>query len=60
MFKRCKHDWKILVDTMLELDKDTIQLFVTAPTKILRKTHICIVTCKKCGKIKKFVTQSFG
>jgi len=59
MLKRCKHNWKVLTETK---EKSPIEKMVEVGVFRYRGfedieygKYICIVTCIKCGKIKKFV-----
>lgn len=64
----CKHDWEVI---HLEITKSKFQVAVelgdkyctgiaNIPWRMCDTTekHIQIVTCKKCGKIKKFVEEN--
>lgn len=61
----CKHDWKVLSETTTEsklshiinvLEKNALRTFRYTPSDVERK-HIVIVSCSKCGKLKRFVEE---
>ena len=59
----CKHEWKIVseITTKSRFEVATTQLNNTKPKTIpwqlcdARRKHIQIVTCDKCGKLRRFV-----
>lgn len=59
----CKHDWTVLSDKVtksgFEIMAETHEVKINANTStcILDRKSITIVACKKCGAIKKFVTE---
>lgn len=60
----CKHEWKILSDQIV---KNTMKDRVTAKNhapghmldfiETLKDTHIQVISCNKCGKLKRYVTK---
>jgi hypothetical protein len=62
MFKKCKHEWKILseITTESHMEQQT-RLLGSAPkypmSWAFEKKLIQILTCSKCGKLKRFVTN---
>jgi hypothetical protein len=64
MFNRCKHDWKILSEITSDSKMETMQKTgvthiegVGDMAEMCEKTIVQIVSCTKCGVIKKFVTK---
>jgi len=65
----CKHNWKVLSDTVTESKyQSTINAFMQVPGKVeslkiphqmccADRKHIQIVTCDKCGKLKRYVEK---
>lgn len=63
----CKHQWKVLYSTQTEsTSEQSIRLVGSAPIahnrfdvySLFNKKYIVICTCNKCGKIKKYQTNS--
>lgn len=64
----CKHQWDVLSETTTESKyentikaargNDVIGSF-TIPSQMAcaERKHILVVTCKKCGKLKRFVEE---
>jgi len=61
MFNKCKHDWEVKVDrfvpALMEKLVDSTKSMKNVPPEIFVSTHIVIMTCKKCGKIDKTITE---
>ena len=57
----CKHDWEILSETVtksnLQHTKDLGYHLKKLSSFDLKRKQIQIVTCKKCGKLKRFVEE---
>lgn len=59
----CKHQWKVLSETVTESKAELVKrLNVKFTTKtegmaLLPRKHIQIVTCDKCGQLKRFVEE---
>lgn len=54
----CKHDWEVVCKDILPSAYEQGGNLDGTPTFwkwILRKKFICILKCKKCGKLEKFV-----
>ena len=63
LFKRCKHDWEVIVDKLLpsayEQSKEKVRAVSVLDTRnIFNKTSITILRCKKCGALDKTVVKS--
>lgn len=65
MFRRCKHRWKVVSDTILtpglgpgETIKSAGYTFPLDIERLLAKTHILVLVCERCGKLNKTVTRS--
>jgi len=72
MFWSCKHDWEIkdktIMKSIAEQQKELGLAKVSIPAvryggddpflAIFRKKVIIIMSCKKCGKLKKFVESN--
>jgi len=57
----CKHDWKVLSDKVIPatFSMDNIKKFEgRGYDSLFVKKSVTICACKKCGKIKKFVTDN--
>ena len=52
----CKHNWKILSEQLIESPAKATGMSTckNADISIFMSTHIQIVTCDKCGKIKRY------
>jgi hypothetical protein len=60
----CKHEWKILSETVTKSDFETVVESMGHRLGNLKthadsgnRKHIAICTCDKCGKLKRFVEQ---
>jgi len=60
----CKHEWEVKDKTILESPYEqlsnggrTIEM-EGVPPATFKKKYICIMTCKKCGKINKTIVRS--
>ena len=59
----CKHKWKVLSETTTDSKLDRLMAnipeFAPLEMKIqwVKKKHIQIITCGKCGKLKRFVEE---
>lgn len=62
----CKHEWKILSEKTTEskmehfakiTNKYQPPSFMEQYNDMTTRKHICIVTCTKCGKLKRFVEE---
>lgn len=57
----CKHDWQILSEitskSPMECAEKSGIILTKGPSAIVTRKLVQIVSCKKCGKIKKFVTE---
>lgn len=60
----CKHEWEVLSETTTKSKfEHAMSQFGTGATELniphqmccAERKHIQIVTCKKCGKLKRFV-----
>jgi hypothetical protein len=62
----CKHEWETILEKELPSDlENAIEAFNKAGMSIgnvknidTSRTHIHVVQCKKCGKLKRFVERS--
>lgn len=59
MFKKCKHDWIKQTDIIIPppINQETITKIKNASVDFFTKTHVIILSCKKCGKIYKSVEK---
>ncbi len=66
MFGFCKHDWQVLSKTLTpsraeDARKDNITVTgrstIAVVDMMYSKNHIEILTCKKCGKLTRYVTE---
>lgn len=59
----CRHEWELLSETVTKSDLESIVLVCRGAFEINSKAdagnrkHIAICTCKKCGKLKRFVER---
>lgn len=55
----CKHNWELLSETVTESQAEQAKKIgcESVFTSQFDKKLIQIVTCKKCGKLKRFVTD---
>ena len=60
----CKHEWKVLSETTTESQAEQFArlsgYFIKPKNSgqlelLTARKHICVVTCTKCGKLKRFV-----
>lgn len=59
----CKHDWKVLSENKVEpllitLPKEGVRSLENVPDSMLVGTVITICSCRNCGDLKKFVTET--
>ena len=57
--QKCKHTWKIITERVMTIDRVFLRNLqsIKGSYEPLQQTHVAIVTCTKCGDIKKFVTK---
>ncbi len=58
----CKHEWEVLSEVTTKsivevLIEKGMKEFENIGHREMTRTNIAIVTCKKCGKLKRFVTE---
>lgn len=56
----CKHDWQLLSEIVTESNAEQAKRIGLKNVKgffVFDRKLVQIVTCKKCGKLKKFVTD---
>jgi hypothetical protein len=64
----CKHDWHLILDKTTESKYEHSLKIVRANHAVgscnlpwqlcdAERMHIVILTCKKCGKLKRYVTE---
>jgi hypothetical protein len=60
----CKHEWEVLSETTTKSDLEAILECAQGRVEKLRarahsvnRKHISICSCKKCGKLKRFVEE---
>jgi len=57
----CKHEWKVLstevTESQIEMLNRVIPGTSKAYTSMFERKHIQIVSCDKCGKLKRFVEK---
>lgn len=55
----CKHEWKMISETTTKSQLEHMKENNFNPEEInmfaLKRKHIQVVTCSKCGKLKRFV-----
>jgi hypothetical protein len=63
----CKHEWKLLFEKETKSKFESVYSMTFSNSKKIQipwqmcnatKKYIQILSCKKCGKIKKFVTKN--
>lgn len=63
MFKRCKHNWEVVTDKVLESGYEQTEgrlreIDGPGAAAFFGKTSVTILKCTKCGKIDKTVVRS--
>jgi len=59
----CKHDWKVLSETVTKSRFEVLtqigdfEGLKTRGGSMFKRKHIQIITCDKCGKLKRFVDE---
>ena len=61
LFKKCAHDWLKVSETVLPSGLEQLLATkqvseVSVSSYLVQKSHIVVLTCKKCGKVHKEVT----
>ncbi len=57
----CKHDWQVLSEVVTKSEFELLlgmENLASIKNASNSKTIVQIISCKKCGKLKKFVTES--
>ena len=61
MFNKCKHDWEIITEKILESPikriGQRINLTACDVDTLMQGTYICILKCKLCGKLDKTIEK---
>ena len=58
----CKHDWQVLSEVVTKSEFELLlgmENLTSVKNASNSKTIVQIISCKKCGKLKKFVTESY-
>ncbi len=58
----CKHDWQVLSEAVTKSEFELLlgmENLTSVKNASNSKTIVQIISCKKCGKLKKFVTESY-
>jgi len=51
----CKHEWRTMKDEVLQRT-NAVKKMSNVPEDFFIRTHVIILVCEKCGKVKKEVT----
>ena len=59
--QKCKHDWKIIKETVIPSISDLAQEVGKggSMTPHFVRKYVTILACEKCGKLKKFVEENY-